>query len=333
MEIKSNVRQRRLDRMKQIVASDHGGRLDAGEPAGTAGGNPRPPAGAGRYGSGMAPDRRIRKGAAESEGSPGYRADGPLPAGERLDDRFGGRFDDPEYVWKRQERDRWSSWESPSVGGRGGTFDDGGLKPPSVRQIWVKLGISAVLFGAVWGLFRIDHPLADRGQQWVRAALTEDYDFSSVAVWYERTFGGLPAFLPAFRDKSGPEAQKASSTELHKLYAPVHGKIVAKASAGDLGITLRTEPEAPVVALDTGRVIAVSTGTDKGTVVVVQHTGGLQSTYGWLDRTTLKKHDWVKGGEPIGSVTTDPAGGAGKLYVAVKKDDQYVSPTEVVSFD
>lgn len=311
MEMKSNIRQRRMDRMKQILASEREE-------------YPHPAAPSGAAGSG-------RHYHTYPDGRPGVPIDSFREA-VPMQQEYGPE-DDPEYVWKRQEKERWSSFEQgPRIDDRFRKRDVG-LKPPSKRQIWIKLALSAALFGGVWGMFRIDHPLTERGRQWVSAALTEDYNFAAAAAWYERNFGGLPAFLPAFGEKTTPQAQKANSSSLQHLIAPIHGKIVEAAKEGELGITIRTEPEASVAAIDTGRVTAVNTATDKGTVLVVQHANGLQSTYGWLQSTNLKVHDWVKGGETIGVVTTDAAGGAGKLYVAVKKDNQSLDPAEVIPFD
>lgn len=301
-----------MDRMKQIMASGHSDRIGNGHMGGSANNGLRQ----------QDPDRRFITTNTGNE----YRGDEPFMQSY-------AREDDPEYVWKRQERQRWSTLAQLGDSSRDPNREDRNWKPPSVRQIWVKLGISAVLFGAIWGMFQIDHPLARQGRQWVRTALTEEYDYSKMAAWYERHFAGLPAILPALGGKTDPAAQKASSTSLGRLYAPVHGKIVDRLTEGELGITLRTEPEAPVAAIDTGRVVAVNANSDKGTVVVIQHASGLQSTYGWLAETPLKIHDWVKGGETIGSVTTDAAGGAGKLYVAVRKDNQYMNPAEVIPFD
>lgn len=323
MEVKSNVRQRRMERMKQIVAaSEQRDQRDEARQAGSDAGRSR---------------GREQTSYAQTPGDPvgGYGAAGPSVRDEETA-RADRLREDPEFVWKRQERDRWSALEEHvGVVSSSGAWNDrvGGLKPPTVRQIWIKLGISAALFAGIWMMFQVDHPLADRGRQWVRAALTEEYDFSAAAAWYEREFGGLPAFIPALRAKTDPEAKKASSPALQHLYAPVRGKVVASSVDGEPGVTLRTAPDAPVAALDTGRVVTVSAGTDKATVVVIQHAGGLQSIYGWIADTTLKANDWVKGGETIGRVTTDAAGGAGKLYVAVKKDNQYLNPTEVVAFD
>lgn len=322
MEVKSNVRQRRMNRMKQIVASEQAeDHRDV----------PLVRNSAARY-RGIETSYRRNEDEnsesidrADSGESPLYRGGGPLYRDER--------YDDPEYIWKSQEKERWTSLERATFRSSGTGRDSRTLTPPTVRQIWFKLGISAVLFAAVWGMFQIDHPAAERGKSWVRAALHEDYDFQAAAAWYERRFGGLPAFLPAIRAKSDPEAQKASSASLQKLYAPVHGKIMSKAEGDELGITIRTEPEAAVATIDTGRVVAVNVGTDKATTIHIQHAGGIQSIYGWITGTSLKINDWVKGGETIGKVTTDAAGGAGKLYVAIKKDNQYVHPAEVISFD
>ncbi|MBD2861005.1 peptidoglycan DD-metalloendopeptidase family protein [Paenibacillus oceani] len=315
MEVKSNVRQRRMDRMKQIVASEQGIRS----------GNDKTVFHEEAYDG-----QRERSGHDSSQ----YRPVNLNGSGrEDLSSARDDRMDDPEFVWKHREQERWTAMGRAEQPGWTDTPDNGGMTPPSVRQIWVKLGLSAVVFAGVWGLFQLDHPMAQRGQAWVRTALTVDYDFTAVAAWYERSFGGVPAWLPSIREKDAPEAQKASTSSLGRIYVPVTGKIVSRSGDGDLGITLRTEPLAAVIAIDTGRVVSVTSGTDKGTVVVVQHADGLQSTYAWLQSTTLQKNDWVNGGETIGSVTTDAAGGAGKLYVVVKKDNQYVNPTEVIPFD
>ncbi|RKN83845.1 peptidoglycan DD-metalloendopeptidase family protein [Paenibacillus ginsengarvi] len=307
MEVKSNVRRRRMDRMKQIVTTGQEERFGGGNRADGQGSREM--------------ERAPVSYESAEEGTPFRRQ----ASEQRL--LAYREEDDPEWAWKRQESQRWRSLGGP---GGGGNWE---RKPPSIRSLWTKLGISAVLFAGIWGMFQVDHPLAERGQRWVTAALTEEYNFSGMAAWYERKFGGLPAILPALGGKRDPEAQKVSSSSLKGMYTPVHGKIVEKLSDGELGITLRTVPEAKVVAIDTGRVVAVSDSADKGTTVVLQHSGGLQSIYGWLQGTSLKTNDWVKGGETIGSVTTDAAGGAGKLYVAVKKEGEYVKPQEVIPFD
>jgi stage IV sporulation protein FA len=241
------------------------------------------------------------------------------------------RLDDPEYVWKMEEKRRWASLmqlpdrqkeEGPSGG-----------KPPAFISFRAKAGISALLFGLVWGMFQIDHPYAEKGRLWVTQALTIEADFGKWASYYAQSFSGAPSFLPAFLHRDGTEARKANAPAVRKLYIPAHGKIEETESGGALGITLRTRPDAKVAALDTGRVVDIRTGTERGTVVVLQHADGLESIYGWLKETSVKKYDWLLGGETFASVSTDPANGTGKLYIAVRKNGQYVAPTDVISFD
>lgn len=337
MSVKSNIRERRQHRVKQIMAS--GGRSAPD-------GERLPYPATADYGyqqrERVEPESEISERRWENhpdsppmEEGPEYRRNQEIP--ER------GWNDDPEAMWKRQERELWMSLNDSRYGPprRGNPVQpetDGGAGAagggPSFRRgrIVVRLALSAALFAGVWFMFRLDHPYAETGKRWVTAALTEEYDFAAVAAWYEREFRGLPAILPTLRPQGAPEAQKANSSP-HSLYAPVKGSIVETERSNALGVTLQTAAFAAVVALDTGRVASVTGGGDQGTVVVIQHANGLQSTYGWLSDTSLKKNDWVEGGERIGSVTTDAASRTGKLYVAVQKEGRYVPPSEVVAFD
>ena len=294
MKVKRNVRLRRADRMKQIILA--------------------------------ARQEALQKSENVRSSVPAHR----FPASDE-----DPRMTDPEYVWKQMNKSRWDTWlkEDRSPGGalerRGG---DGPKRP----AIGYRFGASVVLFVLVWGLYQSDHPLAVRGQLWIRNALTEPYDFTAVAAWYKDRFGSLPSFLPAWGrhgDPSDDPAQKASATAGRTLYSPVRGKIVVPFGRDTQGVTLETPSEAPVTAIDAGIVLSVSESPDSGTTVTIQHPNGIQSIYGSLSVSTLKPHDWVKGGERIGTVAPAGSGRNGKFYFAVKKDNQYVNPAEVVSFD
>lgn len=337
MSVKSNIRERRQHRVKQIMAS-------GGRPA--TDGERLPYSSTVDYG-------HLRSERAEpvfemSERNRENHPD-PVPMEEGTEYRRNKEIpervwnDDPEAMWKRQERELWMSLNAshfgpPQLGQTVQPEMDGGSGAagggPSFRRgrVLVRLALSAVLFAGVWFMFRLDHPYADTGKRWVTAALTKQYDFAAAAAWYEREFRGLPAILPTLRQQGAPDAQKANSSP-HSLYPPVKGSIVEMERTNALGVTLQTAAYAAVVALDTGRVASVTSDGDRGNVVVIQHANGLQSTYGWLSDMTLKKNDWVEGGERIGSVTTDAAGRTGKLYVAIQKGGRSVPPSEVVAFD
>ena len=294
MKVKRNVRLRRADRMKQIIRAARQEALQTSE-------NVRPSVPAHRFPT---------------------SADDP-------------HMTDPEYVWKQMNKGRWETWlkEERSPGGALERRSGGGPKRPAIGYRFVA---SVFLFVLVWGLFQFDHPLAVRGQLWIRQALTEPYDFAAVAAWYKDRFGSLPSFLPAWGRHGGASddpAQKTSAAAGRTLYSPVRGKIVVPFGPDTQGVTLETPADAPVSAIDTGIVLSVSESPDTGSTVTIQHPNGLQSIYGSLRESALKPHDWVKGGERIGTVAPADSGRNGKFYFAVKKDNQFVNPAEVVSFD
>ncbi|MNR41898.1 Stage IV sporulation protein FA [compost metagenome] len=70
-----------------------------------------------------------------------------------------------------------------------------------------------------------------------------------------------------------------------------------------------------------------------GLPVQIQHAGGYYSIYGHLSSTNVQQGDWVEGGEGIGSLKTSDAGNPKALYFALKKDGQYIDPSDVVPFD
>lgn len=312
MEIKSNVRQRRMDRMKQLAE--------------------RKPTHPTTMDSGLYPRDRL-----PSERLPVPQdAPPPLQTKEYIDERWL----DPEFVWK--QRDRYRSEQAPLwTSSPPRDYRDPASKTPNWRnpfggnQFWLKVGISAVLFALGAAAFRFDHPLALKGRQWVTTALTTDYNFEAARAWYASKFSGLPAVLPASWRRADPEAQKAATVNARQLFSPVVGKIVTPYTVTDPMMAIEpASAQGEAKAMDAGRVLAVTTGPDGRVQVAIQHADGLQSTYGGLAQTTLKKYDWIKGGEPVGVIAASSGNSkAGRLLFAVKKDNQWIDPTDVVTFD
>ncbi len=300
MEVKSNVKQRRMDRMKQLSESTL-------RPAGQVSWK--------REELPYVDINRVKE--------PQYETDDL-------------RFQDPEFAWK--QRDRFRNERPASWGQINNNYEEyerkrnGWIKPPSARQLWVKLGVAALLFGVSFGTFQTDHPYALKGREWVTKALTEDYNFALAAAWYESKFSGLPAILPASWRHEDPEIQKVSTVNARQMYAPVTGRILTSYTEAEPMIKVETAA-VEAKAMDTGRVLAVQTAADNLVQVVIQHADGLQSTYGGLSQSTVKKYDWIKGGETIGRIAADNQSKSGRLLFAVKKDNQWIDPTDVVPFD
>ncbi|MCS7458720.1 M23 family metallopeptidase [Paenibacillus doosanensis] len=238
------------------------------------------------------------------------------------------QWNDPEYVWKRK-------WQQ-DLGRQDYEYDDyrsGGSRaaPPKGGLRW-KLVASCVLFALIWGLFQWNDPLANKGKAWVSSALNESFQFQSVALWYERQFGGPPSLLPALNSIKQEEAQKVDAVSKH-YFSPVQGKIIAPYETSHLGITVETKPDTPVAAMDTGLVVYVGNKEDTGYTIIIRHTNGMQSVYGWVEQGRVALNDWIKGGETIGTVSKNSSKQTGYFYFAVSKDNKFVNPADVVNFD
>jgi stage IV sporulation protein FA len=262
------------------------------------------------------------------------RGDYPVNGPVQLDEQ------DPEKLWKSSAAP-WLGLNRPGTVYGDHTMDYPPIGPDSggssrfIRQLRLQFVVSAVLFGAIWGIFQLNGGIAERGQTIVTAALTEEFDFQTVAAWYDRTFAGSPAFIPLFRDNN--EAVTTVEGAPHStmpIVSPLPKSTMIKSFAESLGgIELAADPGSSVAAAETGQVILVTPDSGKGQTVVIQHAGGRQTQYGQLASTSVSKDDWVEAGDVIGQLATGSSSESGILYFAVKEDGRFVDPTDVIPLD
>lgn len=229
------------------------------------------------------------------------------------------KLHDPEFVWNmRQDQVNRNSadWEEWS-------------QKPSSQQFIGKLLFCCLLFAAIWGLFQFQHPWALKSQNWIAKSLTEDYEFAQAAIWYENLFDGAPSFIPTF--KKNKAAEEVDAQINRDFFKPVDGTIHSDYSIQTSGMELKTDLNAEVTSIDTGRVIFVGDRQATGLTVIVQHTQQLQSIYGMLADATVEINDWVTGGREIGIVSR--VGKNGHMYFAVKQAEHYINPVDVIVFD
>ncbi len=109
---------------------------------------------------------------------------------------------------------------------------------------------------------------------------------------------------------NNPAAARKSLRHSLELIPPVKGRVEESFGSPQTsyGISLRTEPQQPIVAVKEGTVVATGWYPDAGYVIQMQHPDNLISTY--RNATTLlkKQGDKVRGGEVIGY-----AGGEGEF--------------------
>ncbi|RXZ84533.1 M23 family metallopeptidase [Paenibacillaceae bacterium] len=242
---------------------------------------------------------------------------------------------DPEEVWHLQPKP-WQGWSQPNSGTQGGGSNFRDEEPNwrmTRRDIKWKLAASALIFAAVWGMFRLDMPWAKEGQRLVTDALTEEMNFTAVAVWYNDHFAGSPAFIPIFGEQE-QTAQRVVGAIKPPAYMPVEsGRIVRTFAELHDGIEIAAASGAVVRNIDTGRVLELVKEPGSGTTVILQHANGRQTIYGKVDAISVQPDDWVEAGTEIGKVAVHDGTETGLLFFAMKDQGRFINPTDVIAFD
>jgi murein DD-endopeptidase MepM/ murein hydrolase activator NlpD len=95
---------------------------------------------------------------------------------------------------------------------------------------------------------------------------------------------------------------------------------------GHRGVDLRVEPGTPVRAVASGRV-AFAGPVAEGRHVVVDHGGGLRTSYSYLRAVTVEAGGSVRGGQPVGeSGGEGPDHGPDVFHFGVRLHGRYVDP-------
>ncbi|WP_332689487.1 M23 family metallopeptidase [Halalkalibacter lacteus] len=182
-------------------------------------------------------------------------------------------------------------------------------------------------------LFQSSVPQAEGVKQFVKQSYEQEFQFVAVANWYENQFGRPLALIPMNQDV----AQGNPNEQVEMAYAlPASGTISQDFEHNGKGILVETGMNAEVEAVKGGQVIKV--GKDEsdeslGKTVTVQHYDGTESLYGMLDNIEVNLYDHIQAGYAIGKVSMSEEAEKGIFYFALKKDDQYINPSEVIPFD
>lgn len=301
MDVKSNVKKRRAERIRQLTMEDAVG--------------PLPP----DQGWGAAPGRAA---------APPRTKPWPVSAGQDDTDP------DPELLWKRGQ----GRWQDPYAGAYGsGKGDDELMGPgPGKRStfwfaMFVRLVISTLLFAAIWGMNRYEPAWATPIRAFIAKSLTVEMDFQAAQAWYERNFGGAPSFIPIFKtnEDHGLRVGGAAGFSL-----PIEGSLASPFALSLKGVEIIPDTGSlQVKAIETGRVLRVAREAETGQTVTVQHAGGYVSVYGHLEQISVEKGDWLEGGDVLGSLPPRTQSPLPTLYFAIKKDDRYIDPADVIPFD
>ncbi|WP_068783101.1 M23 family metallopeptidase [Paenibacillus phocaensis] len=305
MDVKSNVKKRRAERIRQLTLEDAAG--------------PGP--------------RRTEHG---WESVPGHAAiphrdqAGRKVKGERADITLSEP--DPELLWKRGQ----GRWEDPYGNAYGSRNEEPGVPGPKRRStfwsaMFVRLVISALLFAAIWGINRYEPSWSTPIRAFIAKSLTVEMDFQAAQAWYERYFGGAPSFIPIFQTKEDQGLRVGGAAGFSP---PISGSLASPFALSLKGVEIIPDAgSSQVKAIETGRVLRIARDAVTGQTVTVQHAGGYVSVYGHLEQISVEKGDWLEGGDVLGSLPPRTQSPLPTLYFAMKKDDRYIDPADVIPFD
>ncbi|MFS0654688.1 peptidoglycan DD-metalloendopeptidase family protein [Bacillus sp. 179-C3.3 HS] len=178
--------------------------------------------------------------------------------------------------------------------------------------------IAAISFKGQVGPFQQLKPI-------ISQTFEQDFQFAAANRWFEKTVGNPLAFLT--EKKEGQTDVKANQ----ELAVPASGKVQETFTQNGAGVKVETSAEA-IDSMKEGYVVEVEKKSDTGLTVVVQHADNSYSWYGHLKVADVALYDFVDKGEKIGQISLDDQG-KGTYYFAIKQNEQFIDPIQVMTFE
>ena len=182
---------------------------------------------------------------------------------------------------------------------------------------------SVVLFFAVALLLQSNQTYLSEAKEWTNQALTDEFPFAKVNLWYQETFGSPLAF------SSGDRESEEGSYESAAM--PVMGDVQETFQVNGKGIMITPQEESIVSAMHDGIIIFSGNDRDTNQTIVVQHADGSETTYGNLSDTDVHLYQFVSANQKIGTFIPNEMNES--VYFSIEKDDQYIDPVQVMQVD
>ncbi|MBO9130502.1 M23 family metallopeptidase [Bacillus sp. 165] len=189
-----------------------------------------------------------------------------------------------------------------------------------------KLLCSVCLVLLVAILFKNTNEDFDKARSVVTNTMKKEFQFATVSDWYKQQFGEPLSFFPS-------EKKEKSVTQKEEYAVPASGKVMQTFEANGQGVFVQTGLSAVVDAVNEGLVIFVGSKPDLGNTVVIQHADGTESWYGNLENMSVSVYEYVQKEQKLGTVANSNDGKSGKFYFALKKDEKFIDPIPVISFE
>ncbi|MYL41630.1 peptidoglycan DD-metalloendopeptidase family protein [Virgibacillus massiliensis] len=195
-------------------------------------------------------------------------------------------------------------------------------KGKTVTNFLLKGTLSILLFLGVALLWQVESPVLQSPKEWTGSALTEEFPFAKVNVWYQETFGSPLAFVPD--NQSENVTSNASAM-------PVNGNVTETFQTNGTGIKIAPTGESTVTALQEGVVIFAGNDKETNKTIVVQHPDSSKTTYGYLSNIDVHIYQHVTANQTIGQFS--PTQESQSVFFSIEKDNDYIDPVQVLKVD
>lgn len=183
--------------------------------------------------------------------------------------------------------------------------------------------LSVILFFGASLIMESDQPLLSQVKHFTGQAMTEEFPFAKVNIWYQETFGSPLAF-------TSEERNNRLEADDH-LTLPVMGSVKESFQANGKGIMISPDATTNVSSMHEGVIIFSGNDRETNKTVVVQHADGSETTYGNLSEIDVHLYQFVTANQKIGTFT--PTQNSQSVYFSIEKDDQYIDPVQVIQVD
>lgn len=184
------------------------------------------------------------------------------------------------------------------------------------------------LFLFVGIMFRAESSQFDGARQFVNTSFEEEFQFATVANWYESQFGRPLALLPTTTNLALEDINR----NLELAYAvPATGRVAKSFAEDGKGVIVETIANTNVEVVKSGIVRFVAEEETLGKTVIVSHYDGGESWYAMLNNVEVKLYDHIEAGSKIGTVSLKE--NKGVYYFALKEGETFINPIEVISFE
>jgi len=194
------------------------------------------------------------------------------------------------------------------------------------REIFLlKIMASACLVLLVAISFKHQSPQLELVRSAVTQVMEKEFQFAMVADWYEDTFGKPLALFP----EKTPNKQETTA----KYALPANGVILEDFQADNQGVTIQTVKGEAVEAIQSGVVKFAGVDKEFGKTIIIQHPDQSETWYGQLGEIKVKAYDKVQAGDQIGIVSSKENETTGEFYFAIKQDEKFIDPVQVIKFE